>query len=353
MTGQGDLRVAYCSAEDIRDALDLAPGSNAARRIARAVYSASTGIEGLLNRRFYPLTEVRYKDWPLNYQYAVPWRIWLDIDEVLDVTRIITGQQELLPDVDFLLRPENDGPPYSHIEIKLSSGAMWATGANTWQQAVAIHGTFGGCDATEPAGQLAGPVDATTTSVAVTDSAAVGTLDTIRVGSEWMTVTRKRMTATGGALAGDVTAHKNATLLPTTGGPWHEGETLLIDGERVRVTDVAGSSLVVERNVDGTTLAAHADGAAVYALRHLTVVRGALGSTPAGHDDGAAVERLAPPELVRSLAIAETLMSGQLESMGYTSVKGDDGRAAAMRELNDLRDRAYTRYARQSRTRVV
>jgi hypothetical protein len=353
VTGAGDPRVAYCTLEAVRDALDIAPSAAAARRLSRAIYAVSGGIEGLLNRRFYPHQDTRYFDWPLNYQYAQPWRLWLDANEAWSVDSITTGGQTLHPGVDFILRPENMGPPYSHIEILVSGHAMWAPGTGTWQQAVGVTGVFGGCGDTEAAGATGGSVDAATTTLLVSDSAAVGTLDTIRVDTEWMTVTRKSMTPSGAALAADMTGHQNGTVVTVTGGTWREGETILVDGERARIDDAAGTHLVVRRAVDGTTLAPHTTGAPVYVQRACTVARGVLGSTAAAHTAGTAVERLAVPDLVGQLAIAETLADTELQTMGYTSQKGEDGRAAAMRELADLRNRTYTRWARQSRIRAV
>jgi hypothetical protein len=353
MTGAGDPRVAYCSVEDVRDALDLQPGSRAARRIPRAIYGSSTSIEGLLNRRFYPCTDVRWFDWPINYQYAMPWRLWLDNHEVLSVDSIATGGRTLVPDVDFILRPENTGPPYSHIEIRLSSGSMWASGSGTWQQAIGVNGVFGGCDDTEPAGTLAAAVtDTTGTTVTVSDSAAVGTLDSIRVGTEWTTVTSKGMTSTG-TLAADLASSKGQTLATPTGSTWHVGETLLIDAERLRVVDTAGANLVVERATDGSVLAAHTTGAVIYTPRALTVTRGVLGSTAATHLTAAPVARLAVPELIRNLAIAQAITNLQQDSAGWQTDHSKEARITDAVAINDLRNEAYTRWARQSRIRAV
>jgi len=354
VTGAGDPRVAYCTVEDVASALDLAPGARRWRQIARTVLASSTDIEGLLNRRFYPYTDVRYFDWPLNGQHAVPWRVWLDQHEVLSVDRIVTGGVTLQPGTHFILRPENTGPPFSHVEIRLDSGAMWATGANTWQQAIAVHGVFGGCGDTEPVAELAAPVDTTTGAVTVTDSSTVGTLDTLLVGDEWMTVNRRSMTGTGATLTADATASPGGTVLALSDGALvHPDEVLLIGGERVQVLDVAGDTAVVKRAVDGSVLAAHPAGTAVYAPRALAVTRGVLGSTAAGHQQGDAAARLAPPEAIRTLAIAESIHVVQQDSIGWSTSKGEEGRVTQFRDLNDLRNAAYTRWARQSRIRAV
>lgn len=354
MTGTGDPRVAYCTEEDVRDATDITPSASTSRRLARIIYGASANIEGLLNRRFYPQDDTRYFDWPLNYQYAVPWRLWLDNHEVLSVDTIVTGNRTLLPGTHFILRPENTGPPYSSIEILVSSDGMWSPGSGTWQQAIQVNGRFGGNDDTEPAGTLAAAIaDATTTSITVTDSAAVGALDTIRAGTEWMTVTRKSMTTTGQTITGTVAASKGANTIPVSGGTWSEWETILAGAERMRIIDVAGGTLIVKRAIDGTTLAAHAPGDVVYAPRALTVTRGILGSTAASHSSGAAVSRLAAPELVRNLAVALSVVGVQQDSAGWMTSRGAEARVTDARAVDALTDQAYTRWARQSRMRAV
>ncbi len=367
MAGQGDPRVAYCSAEDVRDALDIAPTAIAARKVSRAIMGAAGFVEGELNRRFYAELDTRYFDWPINYQYAAPWRLWLDSDEVWSATSIQTGLQRnpdgtlsvtpttqtLLLGRDFLLRPENVGPPYSHIEIIVSGHSMWSPADGTWQQAIAVNGEFGGCGDVEPAGQLKGALTSSGTSITVTDSSTVGTLDTIYVDSEWMTVASKSMTSTSQVLAADLPASAAATVLTTFGGAWTEGETLLVDGERMRVQDVAGINLVVKRAQDGTPLAAHSTGTLIWAPRQLNLTRGVLGTVPAAHASNAPVQRLAVPDLVRNLSIAKAVTNILQDSSGWTTSKGQEARVTAVRELNDLANDAYTRWARQSRTRAV
>lgn len=353
MTGGGDPRIGYCTVEDVTSTVDIAPTATRWATVARHVLAASADIEGLLNRRFYPYTDVRYKDWPLNYQYAHPWRLWLDADEVWSLDRIVTGDTTLLPDRDFILRPENTGPPYSSVELRVESSSWWAARGGTWQQTVALHGVFGGCGDTTPAGVAIADVDDVATTVQLGDGSLVGTLDTIRVDDEWMTVTRRRMAPTGVTLTADVAAAPSATVLTVSGSTVVPDETLLLGGERVRVVDVSGATLVVRRAVDGTVLAAHPTGTPVLAVRALTVARGALGTSPAAHPAGTAVSRLAVPEPVRSLAVAEATRTVQVDSQGWTTDRGDAGRMTQFRDLTDLRNSVYTRWARQARIKAV
>lgn len=360
------MTVAYCSREDVKAALDIAPTGRADSQIDRAVLGATQGIEGLLNRVFYPTFGSKGWDWP-NWQYAYPWDLYLDRNELLDVTSVVTGGCTLVRGSvdpvtgahsgDFVLQPFNSPPPYSRVELFLDRHGAYGppAGAGTYQLSVVITGAWGGCMDTTTAGQLTADIDATTTSVTVSDSSAVGTLDTIIVGGEYMTVTGRSMATTGQTLQTPVGASKADTVLQVADGTqYYAGETLLLDGERVQVTDVAGHALVVKRAWDGTVLAAHT-GSTIYAPRRCTVQRGQLGTTPAAHLAGAPVARHAVPDLVRNLCIAEASVNVIRDTMGWapTRESGGGGRAVSLTDLNDLRDQAYTQHARQSRTRAV
>lgn len=344
-------RVAYCTREDVAQVLDVTPGTRTDQVIDRAILASSASVEGLLNRVFYPALDTRWFDWP-NYQYARPWRLWLDRHEVISVTSMTSGPVTV-PASALILRPENTGPPFSHIETRLNSGYTFGAGTSTPQQSISVTGWFGFDRSTSPAGALAAEITDAATTLTVSDGSLVGVLDTLLIGDEYVTVTGRRSASTGQTLQAAVTAAKNDTAFRVTSGAgFGVGEILTVDAERVRVIDVTGNTLVVERAVDGTVLAAHT-APTVYASRALTVTRAQLGTTAAAHLAGSVVARHTPPALVRDLVIAETLVTGLQHSMAWTSTKGDGGRAETLTHLNDLRDKAYTQYGRQARTRAV
>jgi hypothetical protein len=123
----------------------------------------------------------------------------------------------------------------------------------------------------------------------------------------------------------------------------------------MRVDEIAGNALVVTRAWDGSTIAAHAVGASIYAPRTLTVVRGALGTTAATHSNGASVARCDPPGSVRQLCIAEALTDLLQGRSGYarTAGSGDNERETSGKGLADLRARVHTSHGRKARTRAV
>jgi hypothetical protein len=344
----------YATREDVRAALDFADGVRSSGRIDRALDSASRSVEGLLLRRFYPEADTRTFDWP-NLSGSRPWRLWLDRDELISVTTL-TVAGEAIAAADFFLRPDT-GPPYTHVEIDLASSASFSAG-DTHQRAIEITGVFGYTAQDDPAGALESAIASTsTTSVDVTNSALIGVGDLIKIDTERMLVTAKAMLDTTQNLQTSLTASMaNATVAVTTGAAYNLDETILIDAERMLILDIAGNNLVVQRAVDGTTLAAHtAPTADIYAPRTLTVTRGALGTTAATHDDAATITRHVVPGPVRALCIAETLNELQQESAAYAKEVGadDTGREAPGAGLVGLRESVRRTYGRRARVRAV
>jgi hypothetical protein len=138
---------------------------------------------------------------------------------------------------------------------------------------------------------------------------------------------------------------------------------LLLDAERMRVTDIAGNNLIVDRAWDGSTLAAHT-APTIYAPRSLTVARGALGTTAAAIAQNAPVYRWNPPGPVHSLAIAEAVTTLLQESSGYARTTGvgttsrqvGGGTVAKTSYgvgLDALRDQVYVSHGRKARVRAV
>lgn len=351
--------VAYCTLDDVKGALDVSETARANTQIYREILGSSRGIEGDTLRRFYPLVATQTFDWP-DHQYSTPWRLWLDQWELCELTQVTTAGLDITDSV--MLRP--DGArlrdlPYTKIEINLGSTAAFQAGA-TFQRSIAITGTFGYCDTDTPAGTVTAFADTTGTSATVSDSSQIGVGSLIRVDSERMNVTGKSMATTGQTITADLAALTNVTTVPVQDGTQiHPGETILIDAEKMLVTDVAGNNLIVQRPWDGSVLAQHAGGAAVWAPRQVTVERAVLGTTAATHTDGSTVNVHLVPPLIRDLCIAETLNTLVQSRRGYTQVvkrttsggaPGDPVEVATA--LDDLRNRVRQRYARTMRTRT-
>jgi hypothetical protein len=346
----------YCTREEVKAALDFKETARNNAQVDRAIESASRSAEALLHRTFYPWTGTRYFDWP-NGQYARSWRLWLEEDEVLTVTSLVSGGVTIAP-ADYYLGPWNTGPPYNAVEINIGDDAAFSAG-DTHQKSIAIAGTFGGSATEAPAGLLAEALDDTETGVDITDSGVIGVGDLIRVDSERFVVTGKSMLDT----AVDIHASDSLTasaadvsiLCSTATGIPQSGEVILIDSERMLVVDLAGTTLTVKRAWDGSVLATHAAAASIYAPRTLTVARASAGTSAASHLTAAPIYRNVPPGPVRAMCVADALCTVLNESAGYarTAGSGENAREAAGRALADARKQAYRAYGRKMRMGAV
>lgn len=342
----------YASEEDVKAALDIKYTARATGQIRRALASATSSVHGQLHRVFYPYATTRYKDWP-NHQYAEPWRLWLDGDEVISVTTLTAGD-DTIASSDYHLEPVNSGPPYTHIEIDLASNAAFTAG-DTHQRSIGITGLFGYRDDTTPAGTLAEALDASETGVDVSDSSQVGVGNVIKIDSERMIVTGRSMLDTGQNCSTLAASESDVAITGITAGTIAVDEVLLVDSERMLVVDVAGTTLTVKRRWDGSVLAAHTVGADIYAPRTLTVTRGALGTTAATHSTSTAIVRQVYPGLVQELCLAEainTLEQGR-SAYGRTIGSGENVRESSGRGLRQIRDDAWTAFGRKARKRAV
>lgn len=354
--------VCYAALHEVMSALDVPETSRASAQIMREIQGSSRGIEGDTLRRFYPLVATHTFDWP-DEQFSAPWRLWLNQWELTQMTRVTTAGIDITGSV--LLRPDDArlrGLPYTKIEIDLSSNAAFQAG-NTWQRSISVTGTFGYCDGDRAVGTVSAFADTAGTTAVVSDSSQVGAGSLIRVDTERMNVTARSyvttgLTTTGGTLA----AQNSANLVPLSGASVSAGETLLVDAEKMLITDVVGDAALVIRAWDGTALAQHAGGTTVYAPRQITVERGVLGTTAATHSANATVHLHLVPPLIRDLCIAETLNTLTQSRRGYTQIvkrsasgssSGPGDPLEVATALDDLRTRVCQRYARGIRTRTA
>jgi hypothetical protein len=188
----------------------------------------------------------------------------------------------------------------------------------------------------------------------------VGVGSILRVDSERMIVTDRQQLTTGQVLgAPGLTAQANSVAVPVANGAlFARDEVILIDAEKLLITDIAGNNLVVRRGWDGTVLAAHTAGATIYAPRTLTVTRGVLGTTADTHANASPVYRWEPPGPVRQLVIAEAINSLTTEASGYSRAlrSGEGGSSERNRDQSALEKRRQATYdacGRKARTRAV
>lgn len=342
----------YANRETVKRALDIKETALANDQIDRLLQSASRSIDGDLKRKFYPRVMTFEIDWP-NSQSPTPWRLWLNDKELVSVTELRSGGVVIGPG-GFITYPD-DGPPFNRIEIDTSTNSSFTTGS-THQKAISITGVFGYTLNLQALGGLVGAIDADDTTVVIGNGSLVGVGDLLVIESEYLQVTgRTWLDSTQTLQSPALTASAaNTSLNVTTGSAFHAGETILLDSEKMLITDVSGNSLSVRRAYDGSVLASHS-GSTIYVSRNLTVTRGVNGTTGASHLISTPVSRWVPPSLITQLCIAETINALQQESSAYARVVGTGETAIEARGvgLADLRKRACTTHGRQMRTRAV
>ncbi|MEV7491416.1 hypothetical protein AB0O08_11745 [Streptomyces anulatus] len=346
----------YATREDIKAALDVKQTARATRAIDRAIASGSRAVDGLCRRRFYPELASRSWDWP-NGQRARPWRLWLDENELISVTEVTTGG-DVVPAESVFLEPNAYGPPYNQVQLDTASATSGWIGGDTHQRTITITGLYGYRDDETPLGATTASVDgaATTVTVDATTSADTGVGSVLRIGDERLLVTGRTQAATGQTLATDIDGQAKTTVIPVQDGTaFAVDEMVLLDGEQLLIVDIAGNALIVRRAWDGSALAPHTTGTALYAPRALAVTRGALGTTASAHPSGSAVHRWDPPALVHQMTLAEAINMLLQEQAGWfrTASGGSTSREATLEALKSLREQTYNTLGRKARLRGV
>lgn len=336
-----------CTREDVMRALDVKLTARNIAQLDRAIETGARLVEKRLGRTFRPVQATRYFDWP-SRAYGTSWRLWLDANEVISLTSLVAGGTTIASS-DYFLEPANSGPPYTRIEVDLSSSAAFSAGS-THQRAIAATGLFGHSNNEAGAGLVDEALDDSETAVTVSDSGLVGVGDILRVDDERLRVTERAMVDTGQNTTALTALASSNTITGISAGEIAVGEVLLVDSERMLVVDVSGTTVTVKRAWDGTVLAAHSNGADIYAPRVLTVERGALGTTAATHSDQATLYRHLVPGPARDLNIAEAINTLQQEGTGYARRSGlgeargtgkpNSDVEASGRGLDDLREQA-------------
>jgi hypothetical protein len=315
-------------------------------RIDRIIEAASRGIERHTRRYFIPRTETRLYRWP-PLETAPSDIIYLDQD-LISVTTLKTKAQDATPTTiassDYFTEPNNTGPPYDRIEIDASSTAAFEAG-DTSQRSIEIVGSWGYSSDTLSAGSIddSGGIDATETTVVISDSSLVDVGDTMLIESEQIFVADVTSAALGSILLNDgsVTASQSDKTVTVDGSHGlNVGETILVDSERMFIEDISTNNLTVVRGYDGSTLAAHNDDAAVHVFRTLTVERGVNGTTGATHSNSTAISVYEPPFDIRQLTLAESIAAYSQELDGWAAG------ASANRNLVELRAEVLGGYRR-------
>ena len=369
-------------------ALDFSPGVDVNSQVDRGLVSAAENIEAHMHRVFFPSDDTRYFDWP-NWgdrgggQYANPWNVYLDDDDLTCLTGLVGGGVTITLDKVFLApwsNPRKRKPYFTKLSLDVSTNASFGGNAQTPQASIAMTGTWGyGADA-DPAGTLAAAVGQNDTTVTGSDGSVAGPGDLIILGygrgsapfpasaphagaiapyvGERVLITDVSAVATGLTQDGGgvTTAEDNDQALSVTGtGALNAGEVITLDQEMMLVEQLVNGVATVRRAYAGSTLAAHS-GAPVYAWRQWSVLRAQLGTSYLGpYAQGAAVYRHRVPQLIRDLSIAETGNQLMQEGSAYARMvgSGENAHPAPGMALADKWDEARTAHGRKARSRGV
>jgi hypothetical protein len=372
-------RPCYVTREEVMRAMDIKAAAYNSGQVDRQLLAASESAESLCKRNFYVNYTTHSWDWP-NFQYAYPWRLWLDQWELAaNPTAIISGPYLTTPVVipvgDVLFQPVNQGPPFRWIELRRDLND--AFGNNTTpQNDIQITGPFGYWLNTFSVGSLSTAVTSTTQStvqMSVGSGAGAGVGDTLIIGTEQMIVQDAnfvQVDTTVSGLTSNPPSKSDVAIGVANGANYTTGETLIVDSEAMLIQFITGNTLTVQRAWDGSVLSPHAANAPIYAKRLLTVLRGQLGTTAATYTQGTAVAARLIPGVVKEYSLAVAMVGMIQEPSGYTlglgtsssrttTAYGGSGRSQQREPipgvgLAELEDRlANSRYARKVRKFVI
>lgn len=208
----------YVGLGDLKADINI-DNANSDAVLLRILEDMSRAIDAFCGRHFYSQTATRV------YEGGGGEWLWIP-DDVLSVTTLKidkdgdgTYEVTLAADTDYWTWPDNSFPK---VRIDLNPKSTLATAWPSGRRRIQVAGTFGYSDEGESAGTLGAAVaDATTTTVTMASGHSVEAGDTITLGSEQL----------------DVIA-------------------------------VAVNTLTVQRGINGTTAAAHADAASVSRRRY-------------------------------------------------------------------------------------
>jgi hypothetical protein len=344
MTGTLD-EVCLTTRERVQASLDHADSARNNRRIDDCVRSASRDVAGRLHRRFWPQTAVRYPD-PRWVSGETLWLNHADY-EILTITSLVVDGTTLVENVDYFLDCQSESGAYTAIQLIRTSSAAWST----LQRSIVITGTFGGSNGSDAAGSLVGTINASVTTMTVSDSSLVGVGDLLLAESERVIVTEKELIDSTATVTGSVAASNTVTTIPVSNGALiHQGELILVGAERMFVESISGNNLTVKRQSNGSILAAHVNTDVVYVPRLCTIRRASVGTTAASHTN-VTLTRNAPPSLTQELALALAINALEQGGAGYarTVGSGDNERIPTGRGIKEIFDDAYAAYGRKGR----
>ena len=344
----------YAGRETVKHALKI-DGSGSDSLVDRHIGAASRDIDRLcLGRVFIPRTQTRAYRWPPLQTYRSH---ILDLDfDLISVTTLQTKAQDSSPTTiaasDYFLEPVNEGPPYTRIEIDLSSNAAFEPG-DTPQRAIEVTGSWGYGADTVSAGTVASGLasSATATEMVCSNAGLIEVGHTLLIEAEQVFVSGRAYSDLGANIDGALNATKSQEAVTVEGGHGlADGEVILVDSERMLIRSITANVLQVIRAYDGTTLASHSDASDIYVGRTLTIERGMNGTTAATHANATAASRYTPPADIETLCVALALakMAQDLSSWGRSVGAGESPLEVSGKALENLKTAVVREFARRS-----
>lgn len=352
------MEAVYVSLDEVKRSLEVYATAKNDQLIMDKIAEAARSIDSQCNRTcFAPTIYTVKKDYP-NYDYLPAWVIDMGPNTVIELISLTSGGVSI-PTGNVKLRRGDDlnEPPYTRLEIDLSSASA-LSGGSTFQQSSVITILGGWSNVNKAIGTLTSTLNAneSATASATWNTAIFGVGDLITIGDERMFIADKTWNLSGATITADLTANnKNTGVAVSDTTKFAKGGWITIDTERMRVIDIVGSNLIVQRGFDGMVLAAHTSGTAVYSYTGVQFERGVLGTTIAQHAADSVIYQWQPPSLLSDWNKAQAISDLMQDSEGWARVvgSGNAARDSVGKGLEDIRERGYKAYARKQRSRGV
>lgn len=333
--------------DSIVDSLDIKPTTYQLSRVDEVCQSGTQAAHGYLHRFLYPRVMTRTFDWPDNRRYTN--RVDFDQWGLISATSVVSDNRTLTANTDYYLEPNLPDRPYEYIRLNNDATNTFAGGP---QRAISITGLWGWTNDEAVEGIITADVASTAvTTVSVSKPQSVGTI--LRIGNERLIVTGQGW-ASSGQTASAISSNAATALAVSDGTVFRDGEYILLDSERMRVTDIAGNTLIVTRAVSGTVLAAHTS-ATIYRQTSVAVERGSLGTTAATATAGATLYSWRAPSLAAELAQAYAEDAFLQRNTGYARSigTGEGAKNLSRTGIASVEKRAFRIYGRGARLRSV
>lgn len=323
------MRALYATVEQVMRAADIKVTAYLKDEILRSLESSCDAVDKLIvvgdtqRPAFAPWAGEISFDWP-TVNNGNAYRFWLDQFRLHSLDSIVSGGV----DVESAALPwPASGPPYSAIDIDTSGALSLEIGdTGTGQRSLTLGGIWGivGDDRSRSSWTLGASVSDSATDLVINAPIGIGSI--VLIGSERVIVEDRSWSASGQTASALAVQMNAQSVTVADGTDFIIGEEIIVDSERMLIRDIVGNVLIVQRAADGTVLADHANGTAIYWSRSCAVERGALGTTAASHSDGTMISIYSAPAIASQLAIAYTIDRRAQEDVGYA------------RDLSHIRD---------------